>query len=137
MFAVPDETGTTIGGFPGITDSTATEVFDDDQVTFDVTSAVLLSENVPVAVSWSGWVDPTETVGFAGEMVIETSGTVTVTCVEAMIVPLVAVIVVVPVASAFTIPALPAALLTVATAGEEEVQITDWREGANGPYREP
>jgi hypothetical protein len=70
-------------------------------------------------------------------MAIETSGAVTVTSVEAVIVPLVAVIVAVPEVSASTIPALPAALLTVATAGEEEVQITDWREGANGPYREP
>ena len=40
-------------------------------------------------------------------------------------VPLVALIVVVPGLNASTIPALPAALLTIATDGDEEVQVMD------------
>jgi hypothetical protein len=60
-----------------------------------------------------------------GVIAIETSVAVTVIVVEAMIVPTVAEIVVDPVLSPLTMPALPAALLTVATEGEDEFQITD------------
>ena len=69
--------------------------------------------------------DPNDTVGLEGETAIETREAVTVTSVEAVIVPTDAVIVVVPALSALMMPALPAALLTVATEGEEEFQITD------------
>ena len=44
-----------------------------------------------------------------------------------MIVPLLAVIVALPGLSTLTIPALPAALLTAAIEGEDELQITDCR----------
>jgi hypothetical protein len=81
-------------------------------------------------------VEPIDKVGLDGDIAIETRGAVTVTCVEAMIVPTVAVIVVVPELSAFTMPALPAALLTVATAGEDDDQTTDCR-GVCELYRRP
>ena len=68
---------------------------------------------------------------------MDTKGTVTVTSVEAVIIPLVAVIVVVPVLRAFMIPALPAALLIVATKGDDDVQITDCNGGAFEPYNDP
>ena len=61
---------------------------------------------------------------FDGLTEIDTSGAVTVICVAAVTDPTEAVIVVVPTLNAFTIPALPAALLIVATEGEEEFQIT-------------
>ena len=117
----------TIAGFPGIAEIIATELLDELQLTFDVKSAVPPSEKVPVAISCTGSVDPTETVGFAGEIVIETRDALTVISVDVVMVPSVAVIVVVPTPSAFTIPALPLALLTVATEGEDEVQMTDSR----------
>ena len=69
--------------------------------------------------------EPIDTVGFDGDIAIETSDAVTVTSVDAVIVPTVAVIVVVPELSALTMPELPAALLTVATEGEDEFHITD------------
>ena len=56
---------------------------------------------------------------------MDTRGTVTVIVVEPTIVPAVALIVVAPTLSVFTMPTLPAALLTVATEGEDELQITD------------
>lgn len=55
------------------------------------------------------------------------------TSVEAVIVPTDAVIVVVPELKALIMPALPAALLTVATEGEDEFQITDWSGSACEP----
>ncbi len=64
-------------------------------------------------------------MGLEGDSVIEARGAVTVTCVEVLIVPTEAVIVVVPTASELTMPALPAALLIVATLGEDEFQMTD------------
>jgi hypothetical protein len=64
-------------------------------------------------------------VGFDGDKAIETKGAVTVTCVETLTVPMEAVIVVVPTLNELTIPALPAALLMLATPGEEEFQVTD------------
>lgn len=45
--------------------------------------------------------------------------------VEPIMLPTVAVMVVFPALSTFTTPELPAALLTVATEGEDELQITD------------
>ena len=56
---------------------------------------------------------------------MDTRGVVAVIVVEPTIVPTVALIVAVPALIVFTMPALPAALLTVATEGEEELQITD------------
>ena len=55
---------------------------------------------------------------------IDTSGAVTVIWVVVLTEPTEAVIVVVPVLRAFTIPALPKALVMVATVGDEEFQTT-------------
>ena len=63
--------------------------------------------------------------GFEGDIARETKVDVTVTCVEAVTVPAEAVMMVVPVLNALTIPALPVALLTVATDGTEELQMTE------------
>lgn len=123
--AVPDEAGITIGRLPGISITVATELFEEAQVTSDVRFRVLPSAYVPVAVNCKDCVEPIETMGLDGIIAIETRPAVTVTSVEAVIVPADAVMVVVPELSAFTMPAVPAALLTVATEGKEEVQITD------------
>jgi hypothetical protein len=125
IFVLPAETGTTVAGLPGISKTVATEVLEEIQVASAVRSSVVPSAKFPVAVSWRFWAEPTETVGFEGETVTETSGTVTVTSLEATTDPFIAVIVVVPELNAVTIPALPAALLTEATAGDDEFQTTD------------
>ena len=65
---------------------------------------------------------------------METKGTVTVIRAVALIVPTDAVIVVVPTLSEFTIPALPAALLTPATARFDEFQIADCKGPRLSPY---
>jgi len=65
--------------------------------------------------------------GFEGDIDSETSGAVTVTWVEALMVPTDAVIVVVPSVRELTIPELPAALLTLATAGDDELHTTEAR----------
>jgi hypothetical protein len=91
-------------------------------VTLLVKSRTLLSEKAPLTVSCRP--DPTIKVGFAGVIVKETSPA-TFSEAELLTLPAVAVNVVAPVASAFTAPALPGALLTVATAGLEEFQMTD------------
>ena len=90
-----------------------------------VRSCVVLSVYVPVAVnccSVPGAID-----GFAGVTAIDTrTAGVTVSVVEPLIpVPgSVAVIVVAPVEVLEASPSLPPALLMVATAGEDEVQVT-------------
>ena len=60
-------------------------------------------------------------------MAMETSGAVTVTWVSAVTVPIEAVTVVVPGANEVTMPALTAALLTVATDGADEFHTADRR----------
>jgi len=62
--------------------------------------------------------------GFAGVIVIEVKTGVTVISAVALTVPTDAVMVVVPALSALTIPALPVALLTLATVGEDEFHMT-------------
>jgi hypothetical protein len=65
---------------------------------------------------------------------MDTRGTVTVIWAVALIVPTDAVIVVVPRLNEFTIPALPAASLTHATAGFDEFQMTDCKGPRLSPY---
>ena len=62
--------------------------------------------------------------GFDGVTEIDTSGGVTTTWVDALMLPTDAVIVDVPVARALTVPALPDALLTAATEVDEEFHVT-------------
>ena len=50
MFALPGETGTTTAGFPGISNTVATDIFDEAQLTWEVRSKVLPSAKLPVAV---------------------------------------------------------------------------------------
>jgi len=94
------------------------------QLTMAVRSCVLLSVKVPVAVNCS--VVPAAMVGLAGVTPIDTSvaePTVTVTAGEVM--PLKAALTWAwPGAAAVTRPAVPAALLTAATAGVEDLQVT-------------
>ena len=67
-----------------------------------------------------------EILGLAGVTVIDTSvAEVTVRIVEPEMLPEVAVMVVEPTAAGTACPMEPAALLTVATEGAEELQITD------------
>jgi hypothetical protein len=73
----------------------ATPVFDESHVTCPVRSWVVLSEYVPVAVSWTA--PPTETLGFAGVIDIEERiADVTVRSVLPETLPEVAVMVVEP-----------------------------------------
>lgn len=91
-------------------------------VTLPVKSCTLLSENVPEAVNC--WPEPMITEGFAGAIVKETSPAA-LSVADPPISPAVAVKVVVPVTSAFTIPAFPGELLIEATEGFDEFQMTD------------
>ena len=79
---------------------------------------------MPVAVNCSFVPEAIE--GLAGVTEIETrTGVTTVRVVEPEMFPEVAVIVVIPAATAVAIPFDPAALLIVATEPAEELQITD------------
>jgi len=78
---------------------------------------------VPVAAK--GSVVPEAIEGLAGVIEIETRTGVTVRVVEPEMFPEVAVIVVIPAATAVAIPCDPAALLIVATELAEELQVTD------------
>jgi hypothetical protein len=99
----------------------ATNLFDDVQLHCVVRICVVLSLNVPVAVSWI--VAPTATDGFAGVMAIETSvALVTVSVVEAVFPWKLAVISVVPAATPVASPCVPAELEIVAVAPTLEVQ---------------
>src|SRR5262249_25500177 len=94
------------------------------QVTWLVRSSVVLSVKVPVAVNCS--VSPLGTDGFAGVTAMETSAAgVTVSTVEPLIFPIVAVILNVPIDAAV---ARPAALIGAVACGGEfcgrEVQVT-------------
>jgi hypothetical protein len=73
----------------------------------------------------NGICEPAATLEAAGVTAIETSvAGVTVNVVEPLMLPNVAVIVVVPVATGVAMPTLPTALLIVATVGVEELQVT-------------
>jgi len=97
----------------------ATPVLDELQVTCAVISRLVPSEYVQVAVSC--WVLPTTLFAVAGAIAIESKVTVvTVRVVVSVTVPLVAVMVVVPAATAVTRPLLS----TVATDGLDEAQVT-------------
>jgi hypothetical protein len=94
------------------------------QVAVAVRSCVVLSEKVPMAVNCRRV--PSAMLGSVGVTVRDTSiGGVTVSVIEADILPDVAVIVVRPIAAGVARPLEPAALLMAATAEEEELQLTD------------
>src|ERR1700722_8197296 len=85
-------------------------------------SCVELSENLPVAVNCC--VDPAVIVGDCGEIVIETrTAGVTVSVADPVMLPEVAMIDAVPLATAVASPCEPEALLTVATAALEELHV--------------
>ena len=97
----------------------ATDGLDELQLTCEVRSFVVPSENVPVAVK--GWVAPSLILGVGGVRDMEDNvPVVTVRVVLPEILPKVAVMVVVPVATAVARPLL----LTVATDGLDEFQVT-------------
>lgn len=113
-------------GVPAALLIVATLVADDDQVTVLVMVWMLPSEYVPVAVNC--WLVPNVTEGIGGSTVIETKvggAVVTVRSVDPTIFPEVALIVLVPAASALASPCMPAALLIVATLELVELQVTD------------
>ncbi len=93
------------------------------QVTCVVRFCVELSEKIPVAVNC--WLTPLGVLGLAGVTWIDTKvALVTVRVVLPEMLPLLAVRVVVPVLAALASPAVPAVLLTLATVGLEEDQVT-------------
>ena len=97
----------------------ATDGFDELQVTCEVRSFVVPSENVPVAAN--GWVAPILILGTGGERDMEDRvADFTVRVVLPEILPELAVMVVVPVAIAVARPLL----FTVATDGFDELQVT-------------
>src|SRR5215469_2718 len=97
----------------------AAPVFDDDQTTACVTSCMLPSVSVPVAVNWTG--APTAIAAFTGNKAIDTRlGTPTVRVVEVFTAPDAAPIVVPPFATDVAMPEV----LMVATPVSEEVQRT-------------
>lgn len=113
--------------FPAVTRpvvlTAPTEGVSELQVADEVTSAVLPSLYVPMAVNCC--VPPGASATFCGVIEIETScGLLTVRVVEAVTDPEVAVIVVVPPAALVTKPALPALLLMTATLVVLEFQVT-------------
>ena len=102
----------------------ATDVLDELHVTTEVTTCVVLSENVPVAVNCS--VDPAVMLGLAGCTAREASvAEETVRVVEPDMLPTAAVIVVAPAARAVAWTVEQAVLLIVATVSEEELQTAD------------
>ncbi|MDR3579358.1 MAG: hypothetical protein P4L44_05300 [Oryzomonas sp.] len=130
IVAVPAATAVAAPLLPAVLLMVATAVFvlvlEELQVTDEVRSCVVPSENVPVALNC--WVPPTATVGLAGWSAIELSvSEETVKVVEAETFPDVALIVVMPAATAAAVPLLPAVLLMVATTVLvlEELQVTD------------
>jgi hypothetical protein len=103
----------------------ATVVSDERHVTAVVRSDVELSLKVPIAVNC--WPRPSATAGAVGVTAIDTSTAVVTVSGVAPATPVllsVAVIVVEPGAALAARPALPAALLTVAVAGFDELQVT-------------
>jgi hypothetical protein len=101
----------------------ATVGTEDVQVTDVVKIAVVAFEYRPVAINC--WVVPRAILGLTGVTAMDTSvAAVTVNVVLPEIVPAVAVIVVIPTDNEVASPLEPAALLMVATAGTDELQIT-------------
>ena len=99
----------------------ATPVLDELQVTCVLISRLVPSEYVQVAVSCLVFPCPIGTLALSGVTAMEDKVTaVTVRVVVSVTVPLVAVMVAVPAATAVTTPLL----LTVATDGLDEVQVT-------------
>jgi hypothetical protein len=95
----------------------------EDQVTVLLRFCVLPSVNVPVAVNCC--VVPNASAGVAGETASETSAAeVTVSVVDPVTDPTLAVIVAVPCPILLATPCKPAALLIVATAGVSELHCT-------------
>jgi hypothetical protein len=108
---------------PAVLLTLATAVADELQVTDLVRSCVVLSEYVPVAVNCR--VVPLAMLGLVGVTARDTSvAGVTVRMVEPVMLPNAAVIVVWPAAAHVARPLEPAALLTVATAVADELQVT-------------
>ena len=102
----------------------ATEKVDELHIAAAVRSCVVLSEYIPVAVNCR--VVPRAIDGFSGVTAMDTSAAgVIVSAVEHKTLPIVAVIVVRPVAAEVAKPREPAALLTVATPPSEEFQVTN------------
>jgi hypothetical protein len=101
----------------------ATAAVDDFHITVVVRSCVVLSEYVPVAVNCC--VVPGAMLGLVGLTAMDTSvAEVTVSKVEPDMLPDAAVIVVEPAATEVANPLEPAALLMVATAAVDELQVT-------------
>lgn len=99
----------------------ATVGFDDVQVATLVTSCTVPSVNVPLAANCCA--APSRIVGLAGLTATDTSAAgVTVTKADPDTEPDVAAMLVDPVETVVTRPALPGVLLTVATGPEEDVQ---------------
>ena len=99
----------------------ATVGFDDTHVATLVTSCTVPSVNVPAAANCCA--APNKIVGFEGLTAIDTSAAgVTVRTADPDTEPDVAVMVVDPVETLVTRPALPGVLLTVATGPEDDVQ---------------
>jgi hypothetical protein len=98
-------------------------VMDDFQVTTPVTSCVLPSEKVPVAVNCCAM--PSGMLALRGATTIDVmTAEVTVRVVDPEIVPEVADIVVLPAATDFANPCVGMLVLIVAVAGFEELQVT-------------
>jgi hypothetical protein len=101
----------------------ATPVADEFHTTEPVMFCVDESEKVPVAVNCCAI--PIEMFAFAGVTTMETTvAEVTVSVAEPVTEPEVAEMDVVPVLRAFTIPSVGAELLTVATDGFDDAQVT-------------
>ena len=97
----------------------------DDHAAVAVRSIVLPSVNEPVAVNC--WVVPSAMEALAGATVIETrAAAVTVSVVEPVMLPEVALIVAVPVPALVTRPWVPPTLLITAVEGAPELHCTVW-----------
>jgi hypothetical protein len=101
----------------------ATEGASEDQVTDAVSSSVLPSVKVPVAVNC--WVARAERTGFTGVIANDSRAAVPmVNVVVADTAPEVAVMVAVPTPAVVAKPLLPEALLIIATVAADELQVT-------------
>jgi len=99
----------------------ATATFEDTHVETLVTSCTVPSVKVPLALNRCA--APSRIVGLEGATVMDTNAAgVTSSCVDPETEAEVAVIVVLPMATLVTRPALPGVLLTVATGPVEDVQ---------------
>ena len=102
----------------------AMDVVEDFHVAVPVTSWMVPSSNVAVAVNCC--VKPSGNEIFVGETTMDTADAeLTVSTVMPVIVPEVAVMFVLPPATAFATPAVGDVVLTVATEGLEELHVTE------------